>query len=541
MLRKLRQLEHTFHLGQATLIIAVLTLLSRLMGFIRDLLLASRFGLSMESDIYFAAFRIPDLVYNFLILGTLSVAFIPVFSEYYLKDKQRAYALASNVLNWALIGMTLICIILFVFARPLTHLIVPGFSDSQINQTVLITRIMLLSPIIFTASNVVSSVLVSLKKFLIVNTAPLFYNLGIIIGIIFFYPRYGLVGLAGGVILGALMHLSLQVPELIRFGFRWAPRLNYREEGMHKIGQLFLPRLFGMDISYVNFLIVSVVGSTLAVGSITAFNYANNIQAVSLGVFALSTAIALFPVLSELYAKHDLKQFISTVQHGIIRIIYFIVPITILILLLRAHIVRVLLGYGRCDWNCTITTFDTLGVLALGLLGQSLVPLFARAFYAQHNTKTPVIIGLVAIVVNGALSYFLSFGLGIQGIALGFVLATTLNCILLFGSLHRKLSHSPGVPVSVMEKFDRVIIKRAVKIVLASISMGLVSYILLYLLAPFLNTHTVIGLFLQAAIAGGIGIVWYIGITGWLGLHEAEKLLNPVLRALRFVGITKIE
>jgi putative peptidoglycan lipid II flippase len=541
MFTKLRNLETNFHLGQATIIIAILTLASRLLGFIRDLLMASRLGLSAESDVYFTAFRIPDLVYNLLILGTLSVAFIPVFSEHFLKDKLKAYKLASNVFNIALILMALLCLILFILAKPLTHLIAPGFTDEQVAQTARITQIMLLSPIIFTASNVVSSVLISFKKFLVVNTAPLLYNLGIIIGIIFFYPKFGLAGLAGGVIMGALMHVAIQIPELFRHGFRWSPTLNTKDPGFRQIGRLFLPRLFGMDISYVNFVIVSVIGSTLAVGSITAFNYANNIQAVSLGVFALSTAIAIFPLLSELHAKQQVKEFVNTVQHAVIRILYFIVPITILMLLFRAHLVRVLLGYGRCDWNCTITTFDTLGVLALGLLAQSLMPLFARAFYARQNTKTPVLMGLIAIIFNAVLSYYLSFGLGIQGIALGFVLATTLNCILLFGALHRSLANTPGITSEIMNQFDSVIVRRALKIILASISMGLISYVLLYLLVPFLDTHTVLGLFLQAAISGSVGILWYLGITGWLGLQEAEKLISPVIKALRFLGLSKIE
>ncbi len=541
MFKKLRQLENTFHLGQATLIIAVLTLISRLTGFVRDLLLASRLGLSVESDIYFTAFRIPDLVYNLLILGTLSVAFIPVFSEYYLKDKKRAFEVASNILNISVVGMAVFCLLIFIFAKPLTHLIAPGFGELQINKTVQITRIMLLSPIIFTISNVVSSVLISLKKFLIVNTAPLLYNLGIIIGIIFFYPRYGLPGLAVGVILGALMHVGIQIPELIRNGFRWTLTFNRKDQATRQIGKLFLPRLFGIDISYVNLIVVSIVGSTLAIGSITAFNYANNIQAVFLGVFALSTAIALFPVMSELYAKNETRQFINTIQHAVIRILYFIIPVTILLLLLRAHIVRVLLGYGRCDWNCTITTFDTLGVLALGLLAQSLIPLFARAFYARQNTKTPVVLGLIAVVVNIVLSYVLSFGLGVQGIALGFVLATTVNCILLFAALHRHFSHHPDVSPEIMHTFDSIIVKRVAMIIFASMTTGVVTYFLLYLLALFVDTHTVAGIFIQASVAGGIGIIWYVGVTGWMGLQEAEQMLRPVLKGLRYAGLGKIE
>lgn len=538
MLNKLKHLEANFHLGNATLIIASLTLFSRITGFFRDLLLASRLGLSAESDIYFTAFRVPDLVYNLVILGTLSVAFIPVFSSYYIKDKQRAFSIANTVLNVSAAIMACICVLIFILADPLTKLIAPGFTLEQIAQTADITRIMVLSPLIFTISNVFGSVLISFKKFLIVSTAPLLYNVGIVVGILVLYPRWGLRGLAYGVLLGAVMHLGIQIPEALRHGFRWRPMLNLKDEGIKKIGKLFLPRIFGLDISYVNLLIVSIVGSTLATGSITAFNYANNIQAVSIGIFALSTAVAIFPVLSELYAKNDTKAFITTLQQAIIRVLYFIVPITILILLFRAHIVRLLLGYGRCDWNCTIITFDTLGVLSLGLLGQSLLPLFARAFYARQNTKTPVIIGFVALVLNAGLSYYLSLGLGIKGIALGFVIATTINCILMFSALHKTFTHAADINPEIMQSFDAVIVKKTLKIILASIAMGIISYASLYLLEPLVDTHTVFGIFIQAGTSGLVGLSVYVFLTRWMELHEGNQIVKIMLRALRYVNIS---
>ncbi len=541
MFDKLKRIEENFHLGNATLIIAGLTLFSRVLGFFRDLLLASRLGLSAESDVYFTAFRIPDLVYNLLILGTLSVAFIPVFSSYFLKDKPRAFRIASSVLNISAVGMALVCLLIFIFAKPLTKLIAPGFSAEQIHQTATLTRVMVLSPLIFTISNVFGSILISFKKFIIVNTAPLLYNAGIIFGIIFLYPRYGIKGLAVGVIIGALMHLGIQIPEAWRFGFRWQPSFSYADNGVKKIGKLFVPRLFGLDISYVNLVVVSVVGSTLATGSITAFNYANNIQAVSLGIFALSTAVVIFPVLSELYAKQELTKFITTLQQALIRVLYFIVPIIILILLFRAHVVRLLLGYGRCDWNCTIITFDTLGILAFGLLAQSLIPLFARAFYARHNTKTPVIIGLIALVINGILSYSLSFGLGIKGIALGFVIASTVNCILMFGALHRAFNSEPGVGPEVMQKFDAIIVKKTLKIIVASIIMGAVCYAALYIVEPLVNTHTVIGIFIQAGSASLAGVGVYILLTRWLKLAEGEQIVQVLLKGIRYFRITRVE
>ncbi len=541
MIDRLKKLEATFHIGQATIIIATFTLLSRVTGFGRDILLARSLGLSADSDIYFTAFRIPDLVYNLLILGTLSVAFIPVFSQYYLKDKPRALYIASTILNVSALGMLGVCIVLFIFAIPLTKLIAPGFSPEQIYETAMVTRIMMLSPIIFTISNVFSSVLISMKKFLIVNTAPLLYNLGIILGIIFLYPKYGINGLAYGVIFGALMHVGIQIPEAIRNGFRWKPVLRLKDPGVRKIGSLFLPRIVGLDNSYVNLIIVSIIGSGLVTGSITAFNYANNIQAVALGIFALSSAVAIFPVLSEYFAKNDTKGFVSTLQHTIIRVLYFIIPVTIITLLLRAHVVRLLLGYGACDWTCTVTTFDTLGVLSLGLVAQSLIPLFARAFYSRQNTKIPVAISLVGMVINATLSYFLAQGLGVVGIALGFVIASTVQCILLFVFLHRYLNTKDPATEKVLTVFDATIVTQTLKILLASIFLGIITYGSLYLLEPILNTHTVFGIFAQATISTMLGGIAYIVITQRLDVMESKAIAAGFVKVLKYVTGRKID
>jgi putative peptidoglycan lipid II flippase len=535
MIRKLKQLEATFHIGQATIIIATFTLLSRVAGFFRDILLASNLGLSADSDIYFTAFRIPDLVYNVLILGTLSVAFIPVFSAVYLKNKPRAFNIASSIMNISGLAMLAICVVIFLLSEPLTKLVAPGFSPEQIQKTAMITRIMMLSPIIFTISNVLSSVLISLKKFLIVNIAPLLYNVGIIVGIVFLYPRLGLAGLAYGVILGAVLHAGIQLPEAIRHGFRWRPILNYEDSGVRKIGALFLPRVFGLDNSYVNLIIVSIIGSGLAVGSISAFNYANNIQAVALGIFALSSAIAVFPLLSDYFALDDTKAFVRTLQHTMIRVLYFVVPITVILLLMRAHIVRLLLGYGRCDWNCTIVTFDTLGVLALGLVAQSLIPLFARAFYARQNTKTPVIISLVGMTLNAVLSYYLAQSLGVVGIALGFVIASTVQCILLFVALHHVFATKADISQQALTVFDSTIVAQTFKIFVSSLALGIVTYGMLYLLAPALNTHKVLGIFLQTGLAGLTGAFFYILITRWLDVMESKAIINGVFKVWRFI------
>ncbi len=533
------RLEKNFHLGKATAVIAILTLFSRLLGFLRDLLLARQLGISSETDIYFTAFRIPDLIYNLLILGTLSAAFIPVFTSYYIKNDKQAWRLASGVLNIAVVTIVVLCMIIFFFTTPLTKILAPGFTAEQVSQTAMLTKIFLLSPILFTISSVFSSSLLSLKKFIWVNMAPLFYNLGIIIGIIWLYPMMGLRGIAWGVIIGAALHALIQLPQLLVLGFSWRPNFNLRDSGIRKVLTLFLPRVLGLDISYINLIIVSVVGSSLVTGTISAFNFANNIQTVPLGIFALSTTLAVFPLLSEQHAKKQTELFINTFNKAFVRILYFIMPAAALILLLRAYLVRLLIGYGRCDWTCTITTFDALGVLSFSLIAQSLIPLLSRAFYARHNTKTPVLIGFLAMAINATLSYYLSFSLGIIGIAFGFLIAATFQVLLLFTFLHKSLSRELEIKTSeskVIQK-DYYILGNIVKITLACILTAVSGYGALYVIADFINTHTVLGILVQIIFALAVSGLVYLLTTAKLGIPDAIQIKTTIGKMSKFFNV----
>ncbi len=534
------KVEQNFHLGKATAIIAILTLVSRLMGFVRDLFLASQLGANIQTDIYFTAFRIPDLIYNLLILGTLSAAFIPVFTDYYLKNKTEAWKIANSVLNLGIILVGGLSVIIFIFAKPLVSIVAPGFNEAALDQTASLTRIFLLSPIIFTISSVFSSTLISFKKFIWVNTAPLFYNAGIIIGIIFFWPMWGLTGVALGVILGAILHALIQLPQLIGLGFQWRPIIAWKNTGVKKVVSLFLPRVLGLDISYVNLIIVSIVGSTLVSGTISAFNFANNIQSVPLGIFAISTTLAVFPVLSEEYAKKQYNSFINTFNRAFVRILFFILPLSILMLLLRAHVVRLLLGYGACDWTCTITTFDALGLLSISLVAQSLVPLLSRAFYARQNTKIPLFISLAAMAINGILSWQLAYGLGIIGIALGFVIASAFQLILLMIYLHKEIQYDLKSNKIIRES-DYYIVSSSTKIMISAMVSGLVAYGLLYGIALFVNTHTVLGILIQAGFAGMAAVFVYLILTMWFHIPEAISIKSALSRTTKFFNVSSVQ
>ncbi len=516
-----------FNGGWVVVMIAGLTVISRGVGFIRELLLASHFGAGTTLDIYYTAFRLPDIIYNLLILGTLSVAFIPIFSAYYNKDKEEALAITNSVINLAGIVMFIVCTILFIGARPLTRLIAPGFRGDEFEQTVQLTRLMLLSPVLFTISSVLGSYLTGIRRFFAISAAPVLYNVGIIFGLYLFYPLWGLIGLGMGVVLGAFLHLLLQAIDAYRHGYSWLPKLDLHHPGVRQIGILFVPRVLALDISYVSLLIASIIGSTLAQGSISVFNLANNLQAVAVGIFALSTVTAIFPVLTDLHAQGAGDKFVMTLRDSIIRILFFMIPVAILILLYRAHIVRLAYGYGKFDWENTILTFNTLGILAFAVISQSMIPLMARAFYAQHNTKTPFLIGLGAMIINVIVSVFAAQHYGVLGIALGFTIASIFNGLVLFLALRLKITHYAQDLETI---FDLPLLEAVTKIIAATLAMGITSYVLLYWLADHINTHTVYGIFTQAAISGLGGILVYWAITIVFGFKESTYVFEAVKR-----------
>ncbi|MEK7075824.1 MAG: lipid II flippase MurJ, partial [Patescibacteria group bacterium] len=312
-------------------ILAFFTLLSRLVGLYRDHLLAGKFSIGETLDTYYVAFRLPDLVFNLLILGTLSVAFIPVFTDYFIKDKKEANSIANTILSVTFFGMSVVCLVLYIFVPQITHLMAPGFSGKQFDDTVMLTKIFLLSPIIFTISSVFGSVLNALRRFVLVSLAPIIYNFGIIFGVVYLYPIYGIKGLAYGVILGALLHLCIQMFGALASGFKLKPNLDFKHPGVRKVAKLFVPRILGIDNSQISLLVASIIGTTLMSGTVSGFNLANNIQAVAIGMFGISFATAAFPDLSEQFSREDHQKFGETLSRTVVNILFFLIPISVLL------------------------------------------------------------------------------------------------------------------------------------------------------------------------------------------------------------------
>jgi len=504
---------------KATILIAVFSIFSKILGAVRQAVFAHEFGAGEVIDIYVASFRIPDLLFNLLIIGTLSSAFIPIFVSYLKSKESEAFAIASSIFNLTLLGMAAFSLLGFVFAGVLTKLIVPGFSAEAQALTAEMTRILMLSPLLFSVSTVLTSVLHSHKRFLLAAIAPLLYNIAIIGGVVFLYPKMGLTGIAWGVVIGAALHFLIQLPSVLRLGLNPFRTVRFKHKAMKRFARLFIPRIFGIDLGQVSLLIASIVGSTLATGSLAIFYFADDLRTVPLGIFAIPFAVASFPVMAEFFAKKDYDGFKVFFSKTVVQILFLIIPISVLILLLRAQTVRLVLGIGegtQFDFSATRQTALALGFFMLSLFSQSLVPILSRSFYALQNTVIPVLTAIASAVLNIALALVLVKSLGAAGMALAFSVASIFNMLVLFVLLHYRLG----------DLRDKFIILRVIKICIASVAMAVLAFVTLYGVAPLVDMRTYLGIFIQAVSATTVAVFGYLLVGKVIGLTEAEGIIK---------------
>jgi len=398
-----------------------------------------------------------------------------------------------------------VCGLAVVFASVIVPLIAPGFNPEKIGLTVNLTRIIFISPIFLGISGVFSGVLQSFKHFIAFSLAPIFYNLGIIFGAVFLTKYFGIYGLGLGVVIGAFLHMLIQIPPAFSFGFRYKFVLDFSNMGIKRIGKMMVPRTFSLGLSQCNMLAMTIIASTLAAGSLAVFTFAYNIYTFPLGFFAASYAIAAFPTMTHWAQRKDWVNFSKSFSSSLRQILFFIIPSAALFIVLRAQIVRVILGTGRFDWSDTILTINALGFLTLGLFADSLNLLLIRGFFAIEDTKTPFYLGIFDTLVRVASAYFFSKYFGVAGIAIGFSLGCIVYTILLWIFLRRKVG---GLD-------SKRIIYSLAKILFASILAGFAAYGALHVFASLVNMRTLIGIFTQGLVAGIVGIIVY-AIAGFI-------------------------
>ncbi len=529
--------QRSQRISSAALIVAFFSLISRLFGLWRDRLLAGQFGASRTLDIYFAAFKVPDLVYNLLIVGAISSAFIPIFYERLTKDKNEAWQFAANVLNVLIFALIIFSAVLMIFAPQLINLVAPGFDSASKELAIKISRILFLSPLLLGISAFAAALLQAFSKFLITALAPIFYNLGIIFGIVYLTPRYGIWGLAHGVIIGALLHFLIQVPALAGTGFRLRALLNFKESGLIKMAKLWLPRTLSLLAFQINGVFLTAIASILATGSIAIFHFADNLRWVPIGIVGIAFSTAAFPAMSLSYAQGKKDLFLKRFSLAVKQAMFIVIPLSLFIFALRAQIIGIVLRTGNFSVQDARLTAAMLGIFAFGIFAAALFPIFTRAFFAFQNTRTPVIINVVSMVINIVLAvvfvwFFSKYTSvsGILGLPLSVVISSIINVIWHWIDLKKHVGDF-GIN-GIKKSFLKILVAGAIAV--AFIYLGL------YIFSFIFNMTGVIGLLLATLGAGSLGVIVYLLVVFAFGMEEIS-MLNIPASLLNWRGIENPE
>ncbi|MFZ6015963.1 MAG: murein biosynthesis integral membrane protein MurJ [Patescibacteria group bacterium] len=494
----------------AALLVGSASLASRLVGLLRDRLLASSFGAGDALDAYYAAFRLPEFFYQLIVLGAVTAGFIPVFIEYLnRKSDAEARKLAELVFSTLTITLIVICGIMAAFADYLVPLTVPGFAGAKLAETVFLSRILLISTVLLGMSAVMGGILQSLRRFVAFSFAPVLYNFGIIAGIFFLAPSMGIAGVAWGVAIGAFLHFAVQAVVAMPLGLQKLRWPSFTDQGVRRIFYLTIPRAGALAASQINLIILIALASSLDKGSITVFNLANNLQYVPIGLIGISFAVASLPIFSDLVAANNLdglrKEFLAVTR----KVFFLIIPATALILLLRAQIVRILYGAGEFDWTATIRTADVLAMFALSLIAQSAAPVITRVFYALKDSKTPFIIAIISMAVNIIIAFLLKDSYGVAGLAAAFSIGSFMQFGLLWYLLRKRLGgHLDGKELSIS-------LSKTILASLALFGFG-------WLARQYIGTVYPLRTFMQVALQAGAACV--LGITAFCVLASLLRV-----------------
>lgn len=487
-------------------------LISAILGLVRTRLLSAFFGASRELDIYYAAFRIPDILFQLLVMGSLSAAFIPIFTGLVSCNKQdEAFKFSNICINLGSIVFLIFNLIILFFSEPISRALAPGFSSADISKMAVLTRIMVSAQIFFIIGNFFTGILQSFNHFFLPALAPVFYNVGIILGIICLAPSLGIYGPTLGVGVGTFLFFVVQLPLVLKTGYRYQPNFDFRNLHFLEGLKLMIPRTVSLGISQVEYTSDLIIASLLSAGKYTIFNFAMILMSLPVRLFGLSIGQASLPALSTLFFQNKFPEFSFILKSSMKQIFFFVVPLTVLITILRIPFVRLAFGASAFSWDATVITGRTLAMLSLGIIGQSATQILMRAFYAAKNTKTPLYLSLVAVFLNVVFSIFFVFVLSFD--VVGLALSTSISSISLAVFLY----------ISLIEKKIFInhhdLYRDMTKIVAAGIIMAVMTYVPMKILDKLIfdTTRTINLLMLTASVSlWGMAVYllscWYFGV-----------------------------
>ena len=531
-------------ISEAAFVLGIFTLGSQILAIVRDRMLAGDIGPGQILDAYYAAFRIPDLLFT-LGAALVSVSILmPFFAHEIREGREQATKFINDVFTSFFAFIVIASIILALLMPWLVEILFPGFEPAALADTILLSRMMLLSPILLGISNLFATITQTFKKFFVYALAPVFYNLGIIIGIVWLYPIFGIVGFAYGVILGAFFHMMIQFPIVVRQGY--LPALSKKIDWTHITTVLkhSLPRTLTLSMSKIVFLVFISLASTITVGAISVFTLSYNLQSVPLALIGVSYSVAAFPTLVQYYNEQNFEEFMHHVMIPIRQIIFWSMPVISLFIVLRAQIVRVILGTGNFDWSDTRLTAAALALFIISVVAQSIVLLLIRAYYAAGRTWKPLWITLGASALSIVFAYvfvwlfntvpavqvtfssILRIG-GVEGssvtmLALAYSVGMFISLGLLWTSFKKDFDYKPQYNIS----------RTTWQSISASLLMGIVAYGGLQLFDPYFSQERVLDVFAHGLSAGIIatvvGLVYLFAIKN----QEIRLLFGSIIKRI---------
>ncbi len=523
-------------LHQAAYLLGFFAICSQILALIRDRILASQFGAGNTLDLYYSAFRIPDILFV-TVASIVSISvLIPFLIERFEKGESEAKEFIDTVFSFFFCFMLVVGVLAYITAPYFMAILFPVFAQtSSFRELIELTRILLLSPVFLGFSNLLASITQIHKRFFIYAISPVAYNVGIIFGILFLYPAFGLSGLGFGVILGAFLHFSIQMPFIVSQKMLPAFRFPIKFSFIKKIIYTSLPRTITVSSNELAELFLISFASFFIPGSISVFNFSFNLQSVPFSIIGVSYSLAAFPTLTRLFGSGNKLEFVEQMVNSARHIIFWSVPISILFIVLRAQIVRTILGVGRFNWDDTRLTAAALALFITSLLAQNLVALFVRSYYSQGKTKTPLIMNVFSatIIVLGSFYFvklfqnsfffrdFVESILKVSGVSgtvvlmlpLGFSIGLIINLIIHWIGFNR---HFPA--------FSPPVLRTLFEVSGASVIMGYVTYKCLNIFDMVFNINTLLGIFFQGFFSGIIGIIFAVAILRFLNNKELKEV-----------------
>lgn len=532
------------HIAQSTILLMVAFGTAKMISLLQTFIIARRIGLDDRWDSFITANRIPELLVIMIGGGALGYAFIPVFGGLLARDERiDAWKLASQVINTIFVVTLTLSIIAFIFAPWLVKVVlapgfdapriidtasligaisIPGFDTPQVVMTVNMTRIMLLSTIIFSISGIFQGILQSHNHFLLPALAPILQDLGLLFGIVFLLGRFGIYGVAWGAVLGATLHISIQIPGLFYYRMRWSPVLGWRDPLLHKVILLMIPRLLGLGVVSFNFLIANRIASNLGEGAISAFDWGWKLMQIPQTLLGTAMGFVIFPTLAALSELGDTEGKRGAFAGAMRFILVATIPAAVGLLLVGRPGIALLEG-GAFDASATALVYQTLQFFTIGIIVHSMLEIVARGFYADKDTMTPLLAAVAGAILGLIVAFTITPIIGVGGLALANSLAIALEVVILLFILRRRWQGLDGP----------VLLGTTLKSLIASAAMAAAIFALEALFSAAGFGQAGLGkmeLVIRIGALVTVGGAAYVGTALLLGMTEIRDVIRLLLR-----------